>query len=299
MRIEHRYGKKIREQRELRGWTQEQLAELAGKDARTVQRAERDVTQSLDTLQAIASAFDTDIAALRSTFRILESRVFKTELLTSPKEFVMSEERNGGDMFTRTVLLSDNDPAVTTATDLWDEVFADRELIEPNEIDLWRSYVQSIREPLQELFDSGHAIYVLNERRESVLARHVGLEPKPDHITLHVRHYLLVPRHGCFQLLGRSGLHRFNPECNDAGAAIYSFANGNETGVYVFPNALQAILTLGGEDKIGWCDGCFPQLEDGLRVDFDYIEKVTGFSRAKLHEFIMQVTGDDSLQGLS
>jgi transcriptional regulator with XRE-family HTH domain len=299
MRIEHRYGKKIREQRELRGWTQEQLADVAGIDSRTVQRAERDQTQSFDTLTAIASAFDTDILALRSTFRILESRLLKAELLTSPREFVLSEERSGGEMFTRTILLPENHSTASAATDFWEEVFVDRELIEPNEIELCRSYVQSIKEPLQELFDSGHAILVLNERRDFVLGSRVGLESDCDHINWHVRHYLLVPRHGCFQLEGRSGLHRFNPECRDAGAAMYSFANGKETGVFVFPNALQAIVSLGGEDKIGWCDKCFPRSEDGVRVDFDYIEEVTGLSRAKLHEILMQITGDDSLHGLS
>lgn len=42
-----------------KGWSQEQLAEIAGISARTVQRIESGETCSLDTAQAFAAAFDT------------------------------------------------------------------------------------------------------------------------------------------------------------------------------------------------------------------------------------------------
>lgn len=44
MRVEFRYGKKTRELREERLWTQEHLAEVAGVDTRAIQRVERDRT---------------------------------------------------------------------------------------------------------------------------------------------------------------------------------------------------------------------------------------------------------------
>jgi transcriptional regulator with XRE-family HTH domain len=55
---------RIQELRLQRGWSQEQLAEAAGLSARTVQRMEGGRPGSLDTLKAIAAAFDVDVASL-------------------------------------------------------------------------------------------------------------------------------------------------------------------------------------------------------------------------------------------
>jgi len=44
MKKEFRYGKKIKEMREARAWTQEQLAEAADIETRTVQRVEKGLT---------------------------------------------------------------------------------------------------------------------------------------------------------------------------------------------------------------------------------------------------------------
>lgn len=49
-----------------RGWSQEQLAELSGVSARTIQRIERGQSASLETLKALAAVFDVDLAQLRS-----------------------------------------------------------------------------------------------------------------------------------------------------------------------------------------------------------------------------------------
>lgn len=47
----------VRTFRETRGWSQEQLAEISGVSARTVQRVEEGVPSSLDTRRALAVAF--------------------------------------------------------------------------------------------------------------------------------------------------------------------------------------------------------------------------------------------------
>ncbi len=75
MRIEFRYGKKIQQAREARAWTQEQLAIAAGVEPRTIQRVERDQTKNPETLQAIAAAFDLELDALRSKWRVAESHL--------------------------------------------------------------------------------------------------------------------------------------------------------------------------------------------------------------------------------
>ncbi len=57
-------GAKIKALRLQRGWTQEQLAEIAGVSARTIQRAETAGSAAFDTLRAIAGAFETDFDQL-------------------------------------------------------------------------------------------------------------------------------------------------------------------------------------------------------------------------------------------
>lgn len=57
-------GRNIRQHREERHWTQEELAIIAGVDTRTIQRAENGQKLALETLKAIANAFETTIDEL-------------------------------------------------------------------------------------------------------------------------------------------------------------------------------------------------------------------------------------------
>jgi transcriptional regulator with XRE-family HTH domain len=54
----------IRKLRLQRGWSQEQLAELTGLSVRTIQRVERGYPPSLETRNALAAVFETDLAEL-------------------------------------------------------------------------------------------------------------------------------------------------------------------------------------------------------------------------------------------
>ncbi|MFO0722860.1 MAG: helix-turn-helix transcriptional regulator [Myxococcota bacterium] len=56
---------KARLLRERRGWTQAQFAEIAGVSERTIQRVEEGRPAALETLRAIAAAFDLEVADLR------------------------------------------------------------------------------------------------------------------------------------------------------------------------------------------------------------------------------------------
>lgn len=56
-------GKKVRQLREKKAWTQEHLAKAAGISLRTVQRAEEDA-MSAETLSALAGAFDLPVEEL-------------------------------------------------------------------------------------------------------------------------------------------------------------------------------------------------------------------------------------------
>ena len=53
---------RIKELRSKRAWSQEELATSSGVNVRTVQRLEGGKLASLDTLKALANAFDTDVA---------------------------------------------------------------------------------------------------------------------------------------------------------------------------------------------------------------------------------------------
>ena len=57
-------GRNIRQHREERHWTQEELAIIAGIDVRTIQRAENGQKLALETLKAIANAFEITIDQL-------------------------------------------------------------------------------------------------------------------------------------------------------------------------------------------------------------------------------------------
>jgi transcriptional regulator with XRE-family HTH domain len=57
-------GQNIRRHREERHWTQEEFAKVAGVDVRTIQRAESGQKLALETLKAIANAFESTIDEL-------------------------------------------------------------------------------------------------------------------------------------------------------------------------------------------------------------------------------------------
>src|SRR5262249_42316430 len=61
---EHSYGAKVKAMREERAWPQEQLAEVSGVSVRTIQRIEKGLPASFDTLKALAAAFKGDVKDL-------------------------------------------------------------------------------------------------------------------------------------------------------------------------------------------------------------------------------------------
>ncbi len=67
--------KKLRLQR---GWSQDQLAEMADVSVRTIQRAERGHKLSLDTANAFASVFEVDITTFNYTDTFKEDQTMNT-----------------------------------------------------------------------------------------------------------------------------------------------------------------------------------------------------------------------------
>jgi transcriptional regulator with XRE-family HTH domain len=300
MRKEFRYGKRIQELRREREWTQEQLAAAAGFDARTVQRVERDQTRNAETLQAIAGAFDVDLESLRITVRIPESWLLRTHFVTTHREFIAAEEAFHAHASTRDILAPLNDGCRDEIEDLVERVFTDHELISPNEPELWREYVRYVREPLNSLFDMGFAFLLLDERRDLLLRSVPGL-PRPEQDFIddwRIRHYLLVGRHGCFQLETTGLLHRFDKGCREAGDELWR-RDQNNAGMIAYSNVLYAIIRAGDERSVRWCESCFPLFENGARVSSAYLEQITGMTRQKLCEIYEDMNETQFLQGLS
>lgn len=71
----------IRMLREMRQWSQEQLAEISGLNVRTVQRVEQGLSASIDTRRALAGAFEfEDIDALNKPFAIPSEEELKAAM---------------------------------------------------------------------------------------------------------------------------------------------------------------------------------------------------------------------------
>ncbi len=65
----------IKKLRASRHWSQEELALAAGVDARTVQRAEAGKPLAVESLKAIAAAFDTTIEALQISEEMIAAAI--------------------------------------------------------------------------------------------------------------------------------------------------------------------------------------------------------------------------------
>jgi len=79
-------AEKIKFERKKHGWSQEQLAGITDLSVRTIQRVEKNGVASLDTLQALASAFDLKVEDISfNTDKNQESRNPKVHFLTRLK----------------------------------------------------------------------------------------------------------------------------------------------------------------------------------------------------------------------
>lgn len=58
------YSREVKHLRQGRGWSQEQLAAIAGISVRTIQRMEKGKSPSDESLKAIANAFERDVRML-------------------------------------------------------------------------------------------------------------------------------------------------------------------------------------------------------------------------------------------
>ena len=75
--------------REMRQWSQEQLAEISGLNVRTIQRVEQGLAASLDTRRALAGAFEfEDLDVLNKPFAIPTEEELKAQKAKFDREHV-------------------------------------------------------------------------------------------------------------------------------------------------------------------------------------------------------------------
>ncbi len=298
MKKEFKYGKQIQQLRLARAWTQEQLAVAADVEVRTIQRVEKDLTKNPETLQAIAGAFNVELESLRSTWLIPESTLVRTWLVTNHQQFVGVQQAHPWQQCSRMTMTPLTNEGQRQVDELLSRIFQDRDLIEPYETELWECYVQQIREPLQSLFDLGQAIFLLDESRDLILHSSGTMQPIKDHIdNWRVQHFLVVPRHGCFQINATEPLHRFHDACRPAGDSLFRVMK--DGGAMVYRNALVAVIESGGEHRTRWCETCFPELLHGRHISLEYIAQVTGKNIAQVHALYEAVAGQEFLEGLA
>ncbi len=78
----------IRELRLKRGWSQEDLAEMAGLSVRTIQRLEKGGRASLETLKCLAAVFESEVSHLRESMNMNTTSINGST--TNPNEAMAS-----------------------------------------------------------------------------------------------------------------------------------------------------------------------------------------------------------------
>jgi hypothetical protein len=250
------------------------------------------VTQSYETLLAIAGAFDAPVDSLRSTWLIPESRLVGVQTVNTWKEFVAAEESSRTQEFAKVIMVPLKDDRQEEVRETFEQVFTDRELIEPD--------VHSIKEPLQQLFDWKFSLFLLDQQRDLLLRTDGGFKPEKPYIEdWRGRYFVLVPRYGCFRLSVTEPLHRFTDDCPIANEILFQIVKRKATGLFVYTNAVFAISQSGDEGAVSWCERCFPLLPSGTRISFEYIEQVTGLTRDQLSAVYTMASEPPPLEGLS
>src|SRR6266567_9326290 len=87
------WGARIKAMREERGWSQEQLAEIAGVSERTIQRLEQEEPARFDSLRALAAAFKLDVKDLLGSAKPIEKPQ------DEPQVSFLLRIRTGADLF--------------------------------------------------------------------------------------------------------------------------------------------------------------------------------------------------------
>jgi hypothetical protein len=161
------------------------------------------------------------------------------------------------------------------AEELLERIFSDLQYLSPDEPEALRSWVQSVKEPVEELHGMGMEIF-------SIQDSHEGFVGEPGNKTLMENwttgYFLLVLEHGCFS--AKNDVHRFNEQCETAVNALHEWLRQEQDGTKVdlclFPNELMVtpVKTL----EQSYCTVCFPNGPTGECMTEEYLQRITELS---------------------
>ena len=285
MKTEIRYGKRVKEERLKRGWTQEHLAEVADVTVRTIARIEKDEAQGLESLMAIASAFEQELGKLAQVFRIAEAKPLRSLMIRRAEDLQIAFNRANHSGLYRPMLLPMRTDLQERAEELLETIFSDLQYLSPDEHEVMRSWVKSVIEPVEELHDMGMEIFSIQDSRE-------GFVGEPGRKTLMENwttgYYLLVLEHGCFS--AKNCVHRFYEQCGTAINALHEWLrqeqDGTKVDLYLFPNELMVSPIKSVEQS--YCTVCFPNGPTGECMTEEYLQRITGLNAEKIHDLINQ-----------
>jgi transcriptional regulator with XRE-family HTH domain len=286
MKTEIRYGKRIKEERQKRGWTQEHLAAVAGIAPRTVARIEKGEVQGLDSLMAIAAAFEMELRQLAQTFGIAEAKPLRSLVIRRAEDLHIAVNRAYHSGLHRTVMLPLRADLEERAEELLQAVFCDLPYMSPDESDLLTSWVQSAKGPLEELHGMGMEIFSIQDRREGFIGEPGQRKLMEDWTT---GYYLLVLEHSCFST-GKC-VHRFHDGCTAGVAALHDWLrqekDGTEIALRLFANEL---LVLDGNGTASeYCSVCFPKGPTGEYLTEEYVQRVSGLSADEIRNLVEEM----------
>ena len=138
---------------------------------------------------------------------------------------------------------------------------------------------------------------MLDECRDWLLPTIGEMKPLKDHMVCHVKHLMVVPKHGCFMVNDAEPLHCFSSSCSGAGEVLFNAVKGKFPTVQVYPDALWTAFHPGGEFSLRWCHNCFPPLLGGARITFEYIEKSPALIAFNCTPCVRQSRGSPFLRG--
>ncbi len=139
----------------------------------------------------------------------------------------------------------DLEPLVRKSLDL---IFSDLQYISPGEPEPVSSYLDSIQEPLSDLWELGFLIF-------AIVSSGIFKTPQGTIPTWSRAYYLIVPQGGYFRI-GREPsetVHRFDANCQDGVNALVK-AVKEQTLITVWPTTEPIKKAL--EGNVPWCENC-------------------------------------------
>lgn len=286
MKTEIRYGKRIKEERQKRGWTQEHLAGVAGIAPRTVARIEKDEVRGLDSLMAISAAFEMELRELTQTFRVAEAKPLRALTIRRAEDLRVAFNRAHHSGLYRTMLIPLRTDLEERAEELLEAIFSDLQYLSPDESDTMRSWVESVKEPLNELHGKGMEIFSIQDCREG-FAGEPGQKKLLENWT--TGYYLLVLEHSCFS--AKSCIHRFHDQCAIAVSSLHNWLrqeqDGTEVELYMFANQLAITAVKGAEQS--YCKVCFPSGPSAEYLTEEYVRRISGLSAEDFRSFVEEL----------